>query len=134
MKQIICTRRNKEVASGSKLKKQMLASGIKYRCNICDREPSRLDVDHVFPVFVGGASELINCQFLCHKCHLKKSLLDRKIISILKTAGFIERHGFYENICYIPLDRLRTYYGILWNDIRLAEQVRNAYNEDNTNI
>jgi 5-methylcytosine-specific restriction endonuclease McrA len=44
-------------------------------CNFCKESflKNDLTIDHVFPLFMGGGSELENLQLLCVPCHVQKT-------------------------------------------------------------
>lgn len=123
MKHRISLSRNKEVLSTSKLKKQLFANGARKSCSLCINAYN-LEVDHIYPVYLGGSSTVDNCQILCWHCHQKKTLIDKKIIRILRAAGFIERFTIRENVAYISPERLRWYYEILLADIKQVENLK----------
>ena len=43
------------------------------RCNICFREDTYLEIDHIVPVCLGGSDALVNLQLLCGRCNNIKS-------------------------------------------------------------
>ena len=43
------------------------------RCNICFREDTYLEIDHIVPVCLGGGDALVNLQLLCGRCNNIKS-------------------------------------------------------------
>jgi 5-methylcytosine-specific restriction protein A len=47
-------------------------------CQFCKEpfERELLTIDHVFPLFMGGDSELLNLQLLCRPCHDEKCRMD----------------------------------------------------------
>jgi hypothetical protein len=53
---------------GKRLRADVLAIG---KCVVCD-DSERLVVDHIKPVFLGGATERENLQCLCFRCNLAK--------------------------------------------------------------
>ena len=61
-----------------------------YRCRSCGKA-GRLEVDHIEPLWEGGAEELDNLQALCKTCHIKKHKRPRSAAEIgwdLHMAGF----------------------------------------------
>jgi 5-methylcytosine-specific restriction endonuclease McrA len=56
--------------------RQYILKKFDYKCAECGSRED-LEVDHVHEVFDGGESKEENLQALCHKCHLKKTLLSK---------------------------------------------------------
>src|SRR4030042_5118807 len=46
-------------------------------CSKCGCK-EHLEVDHIVPDYCGGLTEISNLQTLCHMCHSKKTIDDRK--------------------------------------------------------
>ena len=64
---------NKREPIGAKLRVDILARD-NYRCKKCGatQEQSRLHVDHIKPVSLGGTNDPSNLQTLCERCNLGK--------------------------------------------------------------
>jgi len=97
---------NKKGVSVLKQKKELF-KGICEECKK-DFKINQLDLDHKIPVeLTGDIFKKSNLQLLCHRCHRNKSILDRKIIVIIKKLKLlrkclsfvhpysIHRHYFY---------------------------------------
>lgn len=50
-------------------------------CNNCNKT-GKLQVDHIIQIILGGKNLLSNTQFLCHSCHVKKSISEIKYTNI----------------------------------------------------
>jgi 5-methylcytosine-specific restriction enzyme A len=58
-----------------------------YKCSICKErfKKSKLDVDHIIPLQMGGNFfEKENLRTLCKECHKAKSRLDREVLSCIE--------------------------------------------------
>jgi 5-methylcytosine-specific restriction enzyme A len=44
-----------------------------YSCQVCKRVSTRLEVDHIIPLYLGGAESDENRQSLCRECHEAKN-------------------------------------------------------------
>ena len=44
-----------------------------YTCRVCGRVSTALEVDHIVPLYLGGAESDENRQSLCPRCHDKKT-------------------------------------------------------------
>ena len=49
-----------------------------YTCRRCGRVSVDLEVDHIVPLFLGGAESDENRQALCRECHAAKSAEEEK--------------------------------------------------------
>jgi len=48
-------------------------------CEMCLPNPVEATVaDHIIPRRAGGKDDILNLQALCPRCHMKKTILDRK--------------------------------------------------------
>ena len=48
-----------------------------WKCNICRCELAEYDVDHITPLWKGGADEDVNRQAVCVACHRQKTDRER---------------------------------------------------------
>ena len=58
--------------------RQTLHNFVKDRCARCG-STKQLEMDHIIPLCVGGTTDDINLQTLCHDCHVKKTAYERII-------------------------------------------------------
>jgi len=61
----------------------------RYRCSICNQRlrKSRLDVDHIVPIRMGGNPyDKENLRTLCKDCHKAKTRLDSWALNLNRTA------------------------------------------------
>lgn len=82
------------MSKGSKMKKLLLKCGIPYECSFCRAKEgktkrTKLTVDHILPKHFGGLHTVTNAQFLCWRCHLKKTTMENKR---LRDRGFASTH------------------------------------------
>ena len=64
--------------------KKRVAAAHAWRCAACDvLLPATFEVDHVVPLWQGGADAVDNCQPLCPNCHAEKT----------QTEGIIRARG-----------------------------------------
>jgi hypothetical protein len=87
-------------------------------CRKCARvkKLSQLDLDHIIPIAIGGDRfTRENVQLLCGRCHLEKTILDKRVIRSLRALGVVELMAFV-GASYIPLSDLhalfRTLFGL----------------------
>ena len=64
-------------------------------CNLCNNYISldRLELDHKIPICLGGGDDEDNFQLLCNKCHIKKTINDKKLFRHFIKFGWIESYG-----------------------------------------
>lgn len=48
-----------------------------WRCQLCGRESSNLEIDHIHPISEGGSDDLNNLRVLCRSCHI---LIDQGLV------------------------------------------------------
>lgn len=62
-------------------------------CNECskDMKTYNLHLEHTIPIAVGGKIwDKENHTLMCNRCHLNKTILDKRIIHIMKKIGIIK--------------------------------------------
>ncbi len=107
------TERNKFQIKGKtagSLKTQLIKTKG-YYCYVCGKEFSkgRLQLEHKIPVMVGGhLFDETNVELICPLCHIKKTILDRKIIRILKDLKIIS--GKYIIHSAYPIEEIKSFY------------------------
>ena len=74
-----------------------------------------LELDHIIPFCISEDSSEENLQLLTHKKHLEKSIIDRKILRILRETGF------YEKITHYSLELLRPKKEVVAEFIRIKQ-------------
>lgn len=85
-----------------------LKEEVAERDSICGIKDYQLD--HIFPVCLGGSDELENLQLLKIKEHGIKTGKDRKIINQLLKEGYIERVTYYLMQLNRPLAEIKKEY------------------------
>ena len=125
----ICIHRVKTGKPLGTIKWELFRSKKEMFCNICGKDCSDTHIflygdtishshmDHIVPIFVGGdMRNKDNLQILCHKCHGKKSGIDRKIIKILIERGLLIKKVGYNQCESIP--KLIEEYKKLFNKLK----------------
>jgi len=65
-----------------------------YRCEYPECDNSAIEVDHIIPEALGGASTYDNAQLLCTACHARKTALNNKmVLKADKQAGRIGQYA-----------------------------------------
>lgn len=60
--------------------KKYVAAAQRWKCNICEKLlDAAYEVDHIIPLFRGGANSYQNLQALCRNCHGMKTMKDSLI-------------------------------------------------------
>ena len=82
-----------------------------------------LELEHKIPVFVGGhLFEKENIDLICSKCHGEKTILDKKIIKILKEFKLISydcQNMFFSNrkiVVYLKFIYFYLKYNLMFNN------------------
>ncbi len=57
------------------------------KCACCSAHLEKKHLDHVVPLYLGGAHEILNFQYLCPRCNLSKS--KKHPIDFMQTRGFL---------------------------------------------
>jgi len=104
--------RNKCVLNGKSVNclKKNLSQKYGNNCYICNTEYSlsQLQLEHKIPVEAAGR---IFCEsnlgLACYRCHNDKTLIDKKVIGIIKKTGVIVE-GL--NNSFVPLEEIRQMY------------------------
>lgn len=69
-----------------------------------------LELDHIIPFCVSLDNSMNNLQLLTKKEHQEKSIIDRKIVKILKKKGHIEKISGYSHELMVSIDELKKYF------------------------
>ena len=73
--------------------KTILIDQLGLKCNKCKQtfnKKIQLQLDHVIPVSLKGEHNNIkNHQLLCHNCHMQKTIIDKKIVKMMKECNVL---------------------------------------------
>jgi 5-methylcytosine-specific restriction enzyme A len=83
---------------GKVSKEDILKLWDNYLCIMCNDKKSKLQIDHIKPIALGGYNTYENLQLLCIKCHKIKSSYEK----MLKTAPYNIPDWFYYMINRTP--------------------------------
>ena len=118
--------RNKCILKGNsvnKLKQKIIERDGLY-CYLCKNiipPKTYYELEHKIPIEIGGKIFcLSNLGLVCSKCHSKKTLMDRKVIKIIKDSGIFV-HGL--SISFKSLEEIRQLY-CYWSNIIKDCQVK----------
>jgi hypothetical protein len=106
--------RNKCVLSGrgvQQLKRiiEKKKGSVCYLCNKTFERLGQLELEHKIPVEIGGKIFcLSNLDLVCNKCHQEKSIIDRKVIKIMKSMKILTRA--INTSSFYPLEKLKEIY------------------------
>lgn len=91
---------------------------------------SNIELEHIIPVTLGGAIfNKKNLQAMCKKCHLEKTLKDKKVISILKTINIIQDKSKHSGRLLLHPKEVKEIYLFLFNKIqdKFSFNIKNEY-------
>lgn len=97
---------------------------ISNKCYICNKEfeLKKMELEHLYPIRLGGETwDKNNISLVCKKCHMKKTLIDKKIINYFKNLDIIYNQVF----CLSP-KKIKEIYNFLFP---LCEEAK--FNKDN---
>jgi hypothetical protein len=98
-------------------------------CYLCKKKFERLgslELEHKIPIFIGGKIFcLTNLELVCPNCHRKKTILDKKIINIMKKMKIIFKAVNHSSL--YPLDKLKEIYLYLQKIIIDCEEKYNVW-------
>jgi len=80
-------------------------------CYLCKNEfwSSSLQLEHFIPVMVGShLFDKSNCFLVCGRCHIPKTIIDKKVIRIMKELKIIR--GVFEIFSCYPIDEVQKFY------------------------
>jgi len=96
-------------------------------CEKCNKRFTKglLEIDHIFPISLGGSNDVDNLQILCKGCHSIKTRKDFKIISLSKQSGFVRKGGCYWFLYITPIESLHfyNYMSAMLDKVKSVEEV-----------
>lgn len=118
-------KKNKDVKSLKKLLYQGFCDESKEKFNV-----NQIHLDHIIPVRIGGhLFDKDNIQFLCHKCHNKKTRIDILSINILKKIGVI-----IGDCSFLSIEELHHLFSLIKSKIIECEENKKTYFDGQINI
>lgn len=100
----------------SEVSKRIIAAGQKYMCvgSVCNGRvllPQTWELDHIYPLHLGGTNHINNLQVLCPNCHALKTQQEAmtRMNIIIRSPYFIRGHDKF-------LEHFRYYVGRRYGD------------------
>lgn len=80
------------------------------------KSPEGFESDHIIPFCISLDNSKGNIQFLTHEEHIRKSVIDRKILKEFRENGWIEKITNYSIELMINLEKLKMEYQKRYNE------------------
>ena len=123
------TNRNKfttENKTASTLKRELQKERGNF-CYVCKNSFQRLQLEHFIPVMTGGhLFNKSNCFLICGRCHIPKTIIDKKVIKIMKELKIIK--GNYQIFSYYPIDEVQKFYIQIRDILLKTTEAEKIYN------
>lgn len=117
--------------TASSLKKELYKKDC--RCYLCSKEFNlgQLQLEHRIPVEVGGhLFNENNIDLVCSRCHSKKTIIDKRVIHIMKSMKII----FSKGQSFFNLTELKNTYLQFYDIIKHSDYCYNVWFTGQPNI